>query len=689
MSKFSDAENKSNWQRAKELFYSVSVGLIVAFASILAWTTYDNEVMQAEKNRLNLSGQFISSQFNNALSSNIQTLQNFKSRIETSDGAYFDYWRHDAELILEQNPSFTLIEWIDSTGVIKFIEPERGNESTFNLNIREISCRGDDWFKSGQDKSINITHWSQLTSVNHSFLVDAPVYFDGVFQGTVTAGMNFTDHFDDIMRGREVLNLRMYDQGGNLFYQSGEYTEADTISFSAAIPLVSGEEWLMVLSPGKAFFRQSLFYEYKIGIILSLVIAGILSITIFFMLKSSWESKRVIATNQQLRTLNIELDKQKQKAEKASQIKTEFLSNMSHEIRTPLNAIMGLVTILQNQTENAVQRARYLGMMEFSSKNLLSIVNDILEIDKVEAGGIELNIKPFDPVNEIENLLNLYEEGFEKKQVDLIREFPKESSIQVLSDSVKFGQIVTNLVRNAYKFTEEGEVRVSLSSEVVHSKLEMEVVVSDTGIGIPAESLDHIFDRFAQVESGMKKKYEGTGLGLAITKKIVEKLGGTIIVKSEVGRGSEFRVKLALPIYQAQRTESVIPALGEGISTGKILIAEDNPLNVMVITKLLENYALDVDVVPNGKEVMLALNNGGYDLIFMDIHMPEMDGLETTRLLREKGIETPVVALSANVTQEAVNEAREAGMNDYVTKPFTRETLEGVLVKFIQMVGLN
>lgn len=683
MSEISDGTNRTTLRRARQLAISAVVGVVVALAFAVIWNGYENQVQATAENRLYLTGRFISDQYKQVLKDNIQTLQNLKSRLEITNGQYFDFWVHDASLILDQNPSFLLVEWIDSNMTIKRIEPEKGNEAALGLNLAHVEYRRDEWLKSTVDSTVNMTHWTELTQKGFAFLVDAPVFYNNRFQGTITAGMDFTSHFNEIMDGRGPFSIKLYDQKGNLFYEWGKPYPESALQYEVEIPLrMEGENWSFVMTPGLGFYKDNQFFENKIGMALGLIIALAMALVTYFSQKAQWESRRTNEINRKLNILNEELELEKQRALKASQVKTEFLSNMSHEIRTPLNAILGLVTILQSDRVKEEQRTKYLGMMEFSSKNLLSIVNDILEIDKVESGGIELNIKPFSPVTQVATLLNLYDEGFEKKNVALKRNLPEDTSLMVFSDPTKFGQILTNLIRNAYKFTDKGEVEVSLKLENLENYTNLKLTVADTGIGIPKDSLGIIFDRFAQVETGLKKRYEGTGLGLAITKKLVERLGGTISVKSEVGVGSAFKVNLRLETFKNTMqgdSEAVIKSRGN-----KILIAEDNPMNVIVISKLLEARGMDVDVVSDGKEALKFCRKNTYDLIFMDVHMPEMDGIEATLKLRQSDLKTPIVALSADVTNEAIKEARSAGMQDYLTKPFTNEALEEVLSKYLE-----
>ena len=686
MVSLSEGKKKTRLRLVLDLLRSIAVGIVMAFIVLLIWRDYEKQVERTAENKLNITGQFISNSLNGVITQNIRTLQNLKSRIEVTDGDYFDFWGHDANLILEQNPSFVFVEWIDSNMIIQRIEPMPGNEAALGLDVSKVGYRTAKWQRSARDSSINVTNWAKLTQRGYAFLVDAPVYYLGRFQGTITAGMDFTSIIDGIMSSQEMYNLTLRDDKGVVFYESTmNEEEEDPMVFETSIPISvrDGQYWEMTLTPNASFYEYNEFFENRIGLILGMIVAVIMGIATFFILKSSRESKRIKQINKKLNGVNQALAEEKRKAQEASRIKTEFLSNMSHEIRTPLNAIIGLISIMQWEEEDAEQRRKYLEMMEFSSKNLLSLVNDVLEIEKVESGTIDLKLEVFSPLKVLQDLLDLYESGFHEKNIYLKREISGSAGVEVISDPVKLGQVITNLIRNAYKFTHEGGVSVLVEQEVSEKAVNLTISIIDTGIGMSAESLRHIFERFSQVDTGLKRKYEGTGLGLTITKQIVDALGGTIEVESELGKGSTFRVNLMLP--RAGQGDAVVSYGQKEVtySGGLVLIAEDNPMNVMVLTKLLENFDLKIDVVSNGKEAVAAARKKRYDLIFMDIHMPEMDGIEAAQRIRKKGITSPIVAISANVTHKAVRDSLHAGMKEYITKPYTREVLERVLERYL------
>lgn len=671
-----------------DLAVSVAVGLVLSTMVTYIWQLHSQEIYEARVNKLEVTGHFISEQFKQVVQDNTELLNNLKSRIELTNGNYLQYWVQDAQMMISQNPSFQFVEWIDSNMVIQEIEPIEGNEAALGLDISNVPYRRDAWIASSLDSSTNVTNWAKLTQGGNSFLVDAPVFYNGTFQGTITAGMVFNKHFDDVMAGRDEYSLALYDNEGTLFYSIGDtafYYRSDEFVFETKVPVELGslQQWRLKLKPTSTFFALDSWYEDNLGLALGLAIALMMGVTLFLLLQSSREKRRISLVNIELKELNNALNKEKKKAEQASLAKSEFLSNMSHEIRTPLNAILGFIDIL-NRQKVGEDAEKYLSMMTFSSKNLLGLVNDVLEIDRIESGKVELVDREFYPLEEVRLLLDLYANSFEEKGLGLNLKSEVNEATEVLGDSLKFNQILTNLLRNSFKFTQKGGVEVEYVEKVRDGKLSVQIVLSDTGIGIPEESLERIFDRFSQVETGYTRKYDGTGLGLAITKKLIDAMGGEVSVSSKVNQGSAFKVsflfKLSNPKekYKSKEEADIVDYGGK-----EVLIAEDNPMNVLVLSKLLEQFGIMADVASNGLEALQKLEKKNYDLIFMDIHMPEMDGIEATQKLRHKNLKMPVIALSANITKKSKDEALSSGMQDYITKPFTRDAILDLLSRYL------
>ncbi len=638
-----------------------------------------------------LTGRLTTQQILSTVTGDIQRLENLKDRIEWTNGDYFRYWSYDAALLLKQNPSFRFVEWIDSNMIIRKIEPESGNEKALNLDISKIQSRSRDWLKHSRDSTINITEWTELAQGGQAFLVDVPVYYDNRFQGTITAGMDFSEDFTSILKSSTNFALQVRDQNEQVFYEfnmpaSGKIPEAGLYSEQLNIGgAVSSDKtrWKLFFFPLPDFDKSYRRGSALLGLIMGVLVSILAGITVYYAQRASAEARRVHNVNKELKKLNWELNEERGKAERASQTKTEFLANMSHEIRTPLNAILGFIEVLKNM-EIEDEKRKYLDMMDFSSKNLLSLVNDILEIDKIESGKLTLRQEVFTPQEEIQELLGVFRMGFVEKGLSLEYYCNCQQVKKAVGDIGKFNQVLTNLLRNSFKFTHEGGIKVICNEKVEGEVLQVEVKIRDTGIGIPEDKINTIFDRFAQVDSSLRRKHEGSGLGLAITYQLVQKMGGTISVSSESGKGSEFTVKLPLKLAPEDGPEEKRTENQKNVFEGKkILIVEDNAMNVMVLQKVLEQFRIETDVADNGMVALDKVEEEDYDLVFMDIHMPEMDGFEATRVIRKKNRDLIIIGLSANVTREAIDEAKEVGMQDYLTKPFSRDKLLALLQRFL------
>ncbi|MCL2009981.1 MAG: ATP-binding protein [Synergistaceae bacterium] len=385
----------------------------------------------------------------------------------------------------------------------------------------------------------------------------------------------------------------------------------------------------------------------------------------------------------------------------ANKAKSEFMSNMSHEMRTPLNAITGMATIGGNAA--GTERKDYaLKKIKSASAHLLSVINDVLDISKIETNMLELTPVEFDFENSLQKVASLLSFQMEEKQHRFSFDVNGKIPFLVIGDEQRLAQVITNLLSNAVKFTPEGG-EISLKASLAGEKngvCELLVEVSDSGIGISAEQQDKLFLPFSQVESGSNRKYGGTGLGLAISKRIVELMGGEIRVESELGKGSRFIFTVKMPrgrktVYLQPDAEnsgqSEFPECAGGeFACKKLLLVEDIELNREILISLLEDTGLAIDVAENGREAldMVAADYGKYDMVFMDIQMPEMDGLEATRRIRAlpaAGEERlPIVALTANVFKEDIDNCLAAGMDDHVGKPVDIDIVFEKLRKYLR-----
>jgi len=363
-------------------------------------------------------------------------------------------------------------------------------------------------------------------------------------------------------------------------------------------------------------------------------------------------------------------------AEKANQAKSEFLSVMSHEIRTPLNAVIGLGHILSRQNPRPDQ-LNNLQVLRASADNLLSLINDILDFNKIDAGKLELDNSLFDIKTTIQDLYQAISIKAHERGNEISLHIDPSIPRQVFGDAHRLMQVLNNLLSNAVKFTSRGKVRISLQLEkIIESKCSILFSVSDTGIGIHQDKLDHIFNPFSQASSSITREFGGTGLGLAITADLLRLMNSEIKVDAEVGRGSNFYFTLELAYaseMEAMKSSSTF--IEEDLGQAKILLVEDTPFNVLFTTQLLEGWNTVIEVAENGAIAVEKVQSGNYDLVIMDLHMPVMDGYTASRKIREFNQQTPIIALTASATVDIEQKIFDAGMQDFVTKPFNPDDL--------------
>ncbi|MBL0200913.1 MAG: response regulator [Chitinophagaceae bacterium] len=373
-------------------------------------------------------------------------------------------------------------------------------------------------------------------------------------------------------------------------------------------------------------------------------------------------------------------------AEDAVKAKQQFLSNMSHEIRTPMNAIIGFTKVVL-KTELTVKQKEYLSAIKQSGNSLIVLINDILDLAKVDAGKMTFEQIPFKLESSISSMIHLFETKIEETNLKLVKEYDTQIPRVLLGDPVRLHQIILNLVSNAVKFTAKGNITIAvklLQEDAQQAMIEFDV--TDTGIGISESKLETIFENFQQASSGTSRLYGGTGLGLAIVKQLVEAQGGAITVESKVEAGSTFRFMLTFQKTNDKAESDIeLLELDTALKHIKVLVVEDMALNQLLMKTLLDDFGFERDIAANGKIAIEKMAKKDYDIILMDLQMPEMNGFEATEYIRNTMRSTiPIIALTADVTTVDLQKCKTVGMNDYIAKPVDERVLYSKIIGLVK-----
>lgn len=396
-----------------------------------------------------------------------------------------------------------------------------------------------------------------------------------------------------------------------------------------------------------------------------------------------WKFRSIYETERNLLKESLLIqERAKQEAERYNNLQSDFLANMSHEIRTPLNGIIGNTEFLSNLKKDE-DPTEYINSIAQSSQMLLSLINNVLDLSKLESNKLELQTTPFSLKTLLKQVESIFLSTVKKKGLNLIFEVDNSLPDFFIGDSNQLKQVLVNLISNAIKFTTYGGVTVTLSGKKVKQHVELYIEVADTGIGISEEQQAQIFSRFYQVQQALNRSYQGSGLGLIISKNLVELMGGAMWIESTLGHGSIFSFSLCLPQAENQAISTTIE-LEDKLPELTILVAEDNEINQKLLKKQLLGFGFEATVVANGKEVLEAISQTNYDLIFMDVQMPVLDGISTTQKIRlNQTIQQPIIiALTANALKDDKIKCLTAGMNDYLSKPISLLDMKKALLKW-------
>jgi PAS domain S-box-containing protein len=511
--------------------------------------------------------------------------------------------------------------------------------------------------EASRDPLVTISTEGKITDMNEAFANITEMTREKL------KGTDFFDYFTDSQKAREV------------------YQEVFAKGFVADYPLT--------IKDGKltdVLFNGSVYKDEKGNVLGAVVVAR--DITVQKRIETELIEAKVFA---ELATGIAEEEKSKaqsatQTAENAVKAKQQFLSNMSHEIRTPMNAIIGFTKVML-KTDLSAKQKEYLTAIKMSGDALIVLINDILDLAKVDAGKMTFEQIPFKLALSISAMLHLFETKIQEKNLELVKEYDKKIPEVLVGDPVRLHQIILNLVSNAVKFTTKGKITVSirLLSED-EDKATIEFAVTDTGIGIAENKIEDIFKTFQQATSGTSRLYGGTGLGLSIVKQLIVPQGGTISVKSKIDEGSTFNFVLSFLKAEAEaEAEAESAELDTEIKNIKVLVVEDIALNQLLMKTLLDDFGFERDIATNGKIAIEKLQTKSYDIILMDLQMPVMNGFEATEYIRNKmNSKIPIIALTADVTTVDLAKCKAVGMNDYIAKPVNERLLYNKILGLVK-----
>ncbi len=423
-------------------------------------------------------------------------------------------------------------------------------------------------------------------------------------------------------------------------------------------------------------YLEGMLHEYVWINLIFLTALLLLSIATYFNVKQRMSLKETVKERTK------ELEREKNRAQNATKAKSQFLANMSHEIRTPINGVIGMSYLLLQTTLSDKQR-KYLEKIDDSAKSLLNIINDVLDFSKIEAGKFTIEKIEFDLHESIKKVVNHLELLANEKNININIEYGDDVGRYFLGDSLRISQVLTNLLGNAIKFTHDGSINIYVTKQE-NEKFRFEV--KDSGIGLSEKEQKKLFISFSQADNSTTRKYGGTGLGLAISKQLVELMGGKIWVESKEGVGSSFIFEIELQEIEhalSKRSDEKVEFDKNILHANKILIAEDNHTNQLVLLGLLEDYIKEIDIANNGQEAVDMFEKGKYELVIMDLQMPVMDGYEATKLIRNIDRDIPIIALTANAMKEEMEKTKAVGINEHLIKPLNMEKLFTTLSKYI------